>query len=231
MTNFGKATGGRSLYAIAFYASWVLLAKVFVSILLEYRWYFPPNFEASAFLLGRQEIFNGLNATAFYAHIVSGPAALLLLAWLMLSGGRTFFGLSHAWLGRLQGMVVVLIVVPSGLVMACHTLAGPLAGWGFATLAVLTAASTIAAGLSARARQFQAHRKWAVRCCILLCSPLLLRIATGWAIVLGLESQLFYISNAWLSWLVPLAIYELTQRVPSRHRVKVALADRLPVTS
>ena len=55
---------------------------------------------------------------------------------------------------------------------------------------------------------FQLHQRWASRCFLFLCSPLLLRLISGAAIVMQLESDAFYRFNAWGSWLIPLAILE-----------------------
>ena len=57
-------------------------------------------------------------------------------------------------------------------------------------------------------KKIQWHKRLAVYCFILLTSPLLLRLASGAAILMGCESELFYQLNAWLSWLAPLAAYE-----------------------
>lgn len=227
----GKASCGISLQTLAFYAAAVLIVKVWLAILLEYRWYFPPNFEASAFLIGRRELFTRLYAAAFYVHIFSGPVAIVLGSFLMLTGGRPALGRRHAWVGRLQVLIVTLLIAPSGLVMAYWAHAGALAGCGFALLAFATAICAVVAARRAMTRQFSSHRRWAARCFILLCSPLLLRMAMGCAIVLGLESERFYIFNAWLSWLIPLGIYELAQRSPLRTAGKTPLTDHLPTIS
>src|SRR5690606_32924611 len=55
----------------------LLLAKVLVSVIWEYRNYLPPNFRAD-FLLGREKYFFGAYSWAFYAHLASGPPTLAL---------------------------------------------------------------------------------------------------------------------------------------------------------
>lgn len=70
----------------------VLFAKVLVSVLYEYRWYFPANFVESSFLLGRQDNFYGTYAVAFHTHIASGPIAISLGAFLISNGARTYVG-------------------------------------------------------------------------------------------------------------------------------------------
>lgn len=213
----------RRLKKIAALLSALLLLKVLLAIVVEYRWYFPANFD-SAFLTGRREFFTGVYRAAFYTHILSGPLAVLLGSFLMLSGGRSRYRSMHRRAGRAQMAIVFLAIVPSGLVMASEALAGPVAGAGFASLSLATAACAVAAIQSARRRRFLSHRRWATRCFLLLCSPLLLRVFSGAAIVMEHESEWFYRLNAWLSWLIPLAIYEIWLRFPNRCR------DHWPVT-
>ena len=193
-------------------AASLLFVKTFVAILVEYRWYFPPDFEASAFLTGRRESFRGIYPAAFYTHLVSGPLALVFGVMLMLTGGRPRFRTLHRLAGRGQMLLVLLAVVPSGLVMAAEAYSGPIAGCGFAALSLATGACALAAIWHARARCFASHRLWASRCFVLLGSPLLLRIVAGATIVTGIESEWTYRLNAWLSWLVPLAIFEAWRR-------------------
>jgi uncharacterized membrane protein len=189
----------------------VLSAKVFVGILLEYRRYFPADFEA-AFLIGRRESFHGLYAAAFYTHLLAGPCSLLLGALLMSSGARCRYVRLHRWAGRVQAAIIYAALVPSSLVMATQALTGAAAGWGFALLALATAYCMAAAIVFAQQRQFAIHQRWATRTFVLLVSPLLFRLVSGALIVLERESAVAYSVNAWLSWLVPLIGYELWWR-------------------
>ncbi|MCO8121302.1 DUF2306 domain-containing protein [Stieleria sp. TO1_6] len=200
---------------IAVCAAVILSLKVFLAILYQYRWYFPADFDASPFLSGRRYTFVGIYRAAFYAHLASGPTSLLLGTVLLLSGGRPGWSVIHRWLGKTQLILVLLIVVPSGLVMALQAYAGPIAEIGFMAQSLLLAVTVVAAAATARSRRFLDHQRWAQRCYILLWSPLLLRIVAGLMIVTDLESEWTYRINAWASWLVPLAIYELVH--PPRH--------------
>ena len=208
MWNSSKSSRRLSaLKTIAVFAAAVLFAKVFISILLQYRWYFPPNFDAP-FLIGRRESFTGIYAAAFYTHIISAPLALILGAFLMLSGGRRSIHGFHRWAGRGQMLIVFALVTPSSLVMAGQAFAGPIAGCGFAALAIATVISAGATIRNACAGNFLAHQTWARRCFILLASPLLFRLFSGSLTVLERESEGAYRANAWLSWILPLVIHE-----------------------
>lgn len=198
----------RKLETAAVVVSAALFVKVLISILLEYRWYFPADFDA-AFLVGRQESFAGAYRAAFYTHIISGPLAVVLGAFLVLSGGRQHYRSVHRRVARVQVAVVLLAVVPSGLVMAPQTHAGMFAAVGFSSLALATAACAAAAVHFVRSGRLFDHQKWAGRCFVLLCSPLLLRLIGGAATVMEAESIWIYRFNAWLSWLIPLLIYEV----------------------
>lgn len=110
---------------------------------------------------------------------------------------------------------MIVVVGLSGLVMAGRAYAGPIAGLGFATLAIATMFSGLAAAYYAIHRQLETHQRWAVRCFVLLCSPMLLRIVGGILYVTDLESHVTYQLNAWLSWIVPLAVVVVASR---RHK-------------
>jgi hypothetical protein len=211
------------LRTIAAVAAAVLFAKVLVSILLEYRWYFPADFDSSAFLNGRRNSFFGIYRAAFYAHIISGPVAVVLGLFLMVSGGRARYRHIHRPAGRLQMLIVLAVVLPSGLVMARQAFAGPIAAYGFASLSVATAACAAVALYCVRARNFRSHQRWATRCFLLLASPLLLRLVAGAVIVMQLESEWSYRLNAWLSWIIPLAVYEVWWRRSASSNWKLAL--------
>lgn len=181
------------------------------SILGQYRWYFPPDFSASEFLVGRQATFYGLYQWAFYLHLISGPIAIVLAAILILSGGHANFRSPHRLLGKILFGVVFVGLLPSGLVMATQALTGPIAGWGFACLAVATAACTFQTAVQARRRRLAAHRRWALRSFILLCSPMLLRFVATALAGFEIESAWTYQLNAWLCWLLPILTFELVQ--------------------
>ncbi|MCI0361880.1 MAG: DUF2306 domain-containing protein [Planctomycetaceae bacterium] len=178
-----------------------------MSILLEYRWYFPADF-SSPFLTGRRESFTTLYATAFYTHILGGPLTILLGTFMLATGGMAAIRSWHRWAGRGQIFLILFALVPSSLIMAPQAFAGPIAAVGFTALALATAWCAAMTVYCASTRQFVLHERWARRLFVLLISPLLLRLASGGLIVMHWESEMAYILNAWFSWLVPLAIYE-----------------------
>ena len=195
-----------------------LFVRVLYLIVVEYPSYFPADFD-SAFLTGRKEFFHGLYRIAFYAHIISGPISLVLGLALMTSGLRGRFPKAHRRAGRFLVLLVGALVAPTGLVMATHSYTGPIAGWGFALLAIATTAFAWATMSSARQGKYQQHRIWATRLFILMCSPLLLRLFSGAVIVAQLESATTFRLSAWFSWILPLLIYETTLWLRGRQAI------------
>ncbi len=195
---------------LALAASLVVL-RVTAEVVYGYRNYLPPNFQ-SDFLHGRESYFFGDYQWAFYLHIASGPWALLCGLLLMSNEFRRRSPRWHRWLGRGHCLNVLLLVTPSGFWMASRAAAGPVAGAGFAALAVATAFCTAAGWRFAVLRQFAVHRRWMWRSYLLLCSTVVLRIIGGLAVVSGISFAGLDIFTAWASWLIPLGIHELLQR-------------------
>lgn len=208
-------TSRTSLLSKLLFAAVVLLSvRVFLGILSEYPKYVPPDFD-SAFLTGREKSFTPFYATAFYLHLVSGPLSIVLGTFLVWSRGRGRWRSWHRWAGRVQTAQIFALLVPTGLVMAREAFAGPVAGAGFAGLSIATAVTAAVAMYHAVNKQIAQHERWAMRCFILLVSPLLLRVMAGAAIVTQYESLTTYQLNSWLSWLIPLLGYEIWQRWPA----------------
>ena len=112
---------------------------------------------------------------------------------------------------------MLLVVAPSGLWMAWYAAMGPVAGVGFALLAIATGLSVALGWRAAVMRRFDVHRRWMLRCFVLLCSAVVIRVNGGIGLVAGIEAEWFYVQTAWTSWLVPLLVWELVHWVgPSR---------------
>lgn len=199
---------------LAFLAA-VLVCKVTIGVVMAYRDYLPPNFQ-SDFLLGREAYFWGAYSAAFYAHLAAGPATLLLGTLLI---SERFRGMAPTWhrrLGRLQGGLVLLLLVPSGLWMSRYAATGAIAGLGLAALAIATAACVLLGWKAAVERRLAHHRLWMGRLFMLLCSAVVIRMIGGLATVVGFNALWLYPLSAWASWLVPLAAFELSQAVGSQ---------------
>jgi uncharacterized membrane protein len=183
--------------------------------LANYPDYFPPNFD-SLFLQGREATFTGIYRPAFYIHIFSGPVVLLGGLILLSESVRRRHRRVHRWLGRVQVIVLLFLVLPSGVVMSRHAFGGWPAGLSFLLLSAVTAGCAIVGVVHARRRHYDQHRRWMLRCYLLICSAVALRLISGAAGLVGVPSpEGAYITAAWSSWLLPLAAYEIAERLPA----------------
>lgn len=194
-----------------------LILKTVAKTASDYRNYFPPDF-ASDFLRGREPHFWGVYRWAFYTHILSGPVALLLGLILIVERARPRFPAWHRRVGWLQVACVLLLVTPSGLWMAYHAAAGPVAAVSLAALAIATAICVALGARSAAMRRFADHRRWMWRCYVLLCSAVVLRVIGGLAIVTGAEAPWVDPLATWMSWLAPLSAFEVYEWTRRRSR-------------
>lgn len=189
-----------------------LILKVACVAILNYRDYFPPNFEVD-FLRGRESYFWGSYGVAFHVHILSGPVSLTLGLVLLSERFRRRFPKWHRRLGRIQVLDVLLLVAPSGLWMGRHADGGPIAVWGFMVLAIATGSCVALAWRAAMQRRFSAHRLWMQRGFLLLCSAVVTRMIGGLVSVTGFHAPWIAPLAAWVSWFAPLAVFEGSRAV------------------
>jgi hypothetical protein len=193
------------------------------SVIVGYRNYFPPNFHAD-FLRGRQAYFFGAYRWAFYAHLISGPASLIFGLILANEEFGIRFPRWHRSLGKVQAVVVLILLLPSGLWMARYAQTGIVATIGFSALAITTGACVIFGWRAAVNRRFFEHRLWMLRCFVLLCSAVVLRVIGGLVTVTGVGDAWGYPLASWASWLGPLAVFELV-RVVRRRKLRADNVD------
>lgn len=207
----------RILSSVLRWLAALLILRVLVAILSNYPDYFPPNFD-SLFLLGRKSTFTGAYRPTFYIHIFSGPVVLFNGLILLSEYVRRNYGGVHRVLGRVQVGVLLLFVLPTSVVMSRHAFGGWPAGLSFLLLSVLTGFCAIVGVVHARRHRYQSHRRWMLRCYVLICSAVALRLISGTAGLIGVPSpEEAYIAAAWCSWLLPLAALEIVERWPTRN--------------
>ena len=153
----------------------------------------------------------------------------------MLSGsGNKFlkrFSHWHRPLGKLQFVLVLFLLTPTGIVMSTRANTGAVAGMAFFLLSLATAYSMIAAVWHVRQGDYETHRLWATRCFLMLCSPMLLRLMQGAVITLDYNSQVTYPIVAWTSWTVPLLVFEIRRlRTLQQERSVVASGAVRPLS-
>lgn len=200
-----------------------LILRVLVAILTNYPDYFPPNFD-SHFLQGREATFTSLYKPVFYVHIFSSPVVLFNGLILLSESVRRRYRALHRVLGWVQVVVLLVFVLPTAAVMSRYAFGGWPAGLSFLFLSVATAGCAVTGVVFARRRRYERHRRWMARCYVLICSAVFLRLISGAASLIGVPSpESAYIVAAWCSWLLPLSVYELVERLRAQrspHRAK-----------
>lgn len=196
----------------------VLILRVLATIVANYPDYFPPDFD-SPFLQGRERTFTGIYPAAFYVHIFAGPVVLFNGLLLLSDRLRQRHRAWHRRLGWLQVVVLLTLLLPTSAVMARHAFAGWPAGASFVLLSATTAFCAIVGVVQACLRRYERHRQWMVRCYVLICSAVFLRLISGTAGLVGVPSpEQAYIAASWLSWLVPLVAHEFAVHVGMQRR-------------
>jgi uncharacterized membrane protein len=209
----------RTLTTVLQWLAIVLIVRVLITILANYPDYFPPNFD-SLFLQGRETTFAGEYPPAFYIHIFSGPIVLINGLILMSTYVRLNYRGLHRSLGWVQLVVLLLFVLPSSIIMSRHAFGGWPAGLSFFLLSLVTAACAIIGVIYARRRRYDLHRRWMLRCYVLICSAVALRLISGAAGLIGVPSpEGAYICAAWASWVLPLAACEIAQQSSALRRL------------
>ena len=186
----------------------LLIIRVLVEMLSQYRFYFPPDFQRADFLVSQRAVFSGVYSFGFYLHIISAPLALLLVGVLLCTRNSQRLRRLHKISGHTLIILTVFAVCPGGILIASNSVGGPIAATGFVALAIVTGISAVLTGWCARRKNFKRHKIWACRITILLCSPILLRLGVGLFSVMGIESLSTYQFLAWASWLLPLTVFE-----------------------
>ena len=188
------------IYSTAWRAVFVLLA-VYIAIVSVLRYFTsleapPPPIAANAF------------AHPFMAlHVAGSVIALLVGPLQFVRRIRARWPAFHRATGRIY-ILACAVGAPSGFVLALGTTSGPIAGGGFAMLAVLSAAFTWLGYRAAVDRRFGDHREWMLRSYALTAAAITLRLMIPAAFVLELEFVPAYRVIAWLSWTTNLALIE-----------------------
>ena len=140
-------------------------------------------------------------------HVAGGVTALLVGPLQFVRRIRARWPHVHRATGRIY-VLACAIAAPAGFMLALGTTAGPVAGAGFAVLALLSATFTWRGWRAAVERRFGSHREWMLRSYALTSAAITLRLMLPAALFVGLEFVEAYRVIAWLAWIVNLAAFE-----------------------
>jgi uncharacterized membrane protein len=173
--------------------------------LLSYRYLFdigpvPPVIAANRFRTGWLIVHAGFASTALLTGVMQFSEKL-----------RRSRPRLHRRMGRIYASSC-LIGAAAGFVLAFGTSAGPIAGVGFGSLAIIWFYSTWLGWQRARAGQFASHRRWMIRSWALTLSAVTLRVYIPLFEIAGLPKMPSYQAIAFLAWVPNLIIAELLMR-------------------
>jgi uncharacterized membrane protein len=145
-------------------------------------------------------------ALAFHASFAG--VALLIGPFQIVEEFRIRWRRLHRTLGWVY-VIAVAIAAVAALVLAPQTNFGPIAGFGFLTLAILWLIATGTALWTAIQRRFRDHRRWILRSYALTAAAITLRVLLPASAVMGLPAGPSYRAIAWMCWLINLGIVEI----------------------
>ena len=190
-------------------AGWGLAAVLSLGVALYSYRYVPPV--EHVFGAGASNVLSNLFASPWLAlHAGMAATALMLGPIQFLPAWRRIKG-AHMWLGR-SYVICCILAGLAGLRLAFGTTAGPVAGLGFGTLAVIWLYVTIQAWRLARARCFDEHRRWMIRSFALTFAAVTLRLQIPVSQIMGYDFMESYRIIAWSAWVPNLILAEMYLR-------------------
>lgn len=194
---------------------WGLAAFMSVGV-GAYAWIFVPSGGSPA-----SGVLANLFARPWLAlHAALAGAALIIGPFQFLAAVRARRTL-HRTLGKVY-VVSCLVSGSAGLLLSFGNTSGPIAGFGFGTLAVIWVYATAQAWRMAQARRFEEHRRWMIRSFALTFGAVTLRIYIPLSQMMGIEFATAYQAIAWLAWVPNLILAEaFLRRESSRLRSAV----------
>jgi uncharacterized membrane protein len=152
------------------------------------------------------------NRVPLLVHILGGTAALFAGPFQLWSGPTGRLRRPHRWLGYVY-VLGIAISATASFQLVFHTNAD--FGLALAVLAVAWWATILMALVAVRNRRIDAHREWMIRSYIITFSFVSYRFLVGLSMFTGLGASR-HATVLWLSWVVPLMLFEL---VNQWHRV------------
>ncbi len=192
------------IYSAAWRAALVLLT-IDIAIVSVLRYFTnieppPPPIVANAF------------ARPFLViHVFGGVIALLAGPIQFVAPIRARWPSFHRATGRIY-VAACAIGAPTGLVLALGATAGPVVSVGFAIPALLCGLFTWLGWRAAVDRRFDDHRAWMLRSYAVIAGAITLRLLIPAAAFLQFDFVEAYRVNAWLAWMINVALAEYAIR-------------------
>ncbi|MBI3133960.1 MAG: DUF2306 domain-containing protein [Bacteroidetes bacterium] len=182
------------------------LALVLFLVTAEYLTFRPDV----NFLLVKQDIVNDtLWRPAFYVHVISGMAVILIGPFQFLKWFRHKFIKWHRLGGKIYAYGILVLAAPSGLIMAFYAEGGIWSTVAFLVMSILWFVTTLMAVLKIRQRKTEEHRVWMMRSYALSFAAVTLRLLVPLlSLYIHNNDDLITVSTAWLSWLLNLLVAE-----------------------
>lgn len=148
-------------------------------------------------------------------HVAGGVVALLAGPLQFVRRIRTRWPYFHRATGRIY-VAACAIGAPTGFVLALGSTAGPAVSVGFAIPAVLCGLFTWLGWRAAVERRFGDHADWMLRSYAVVAGAITLRLLIPVSAYLEFDFFAAYRVNAWLAWMVNLALVEYAIRRRNR---------------
>lgn len=170
-----------------------------------------PDF-SKGYLVGKEPVFQSPFVEILGVHMFLGVLALL-------SGILQFWGTRfkiHKWTGY-TFVGSIFFASPAGLFISFYSRAGMQATVCFSVLAFAWFYTTWMAVVFARKHQVDAHRLWMKRAFLLTNAAVFLRLlSAGYQMLTGYRTETSYLTISWVSWVLPLVIFEVMERTKKR---------------
>ena len=159
-----------------------------------------------------------------WLHVGGGVTALVVAPLQFVKRVRERFPAVHRITGRVY-VGACAVAAPAGFMLAIGSMAGPIAGTGFAISAVLWSIFTFLGVRSAIRRRFDEHRAWIIRSYAITSTAITLRLMLPFSVALmKLPFVPAYQVIAWASWIANLAIAEIYLRRKQRNTLPIPAA-------
>jgi uncharacterized membrane protein len=184
---------------------WGLSALLSVGVaIFSYR-YLAPH----PMLMGDGIAANLVRRPWLPIHATLAATALLVGPFQFLPRLRARAPKVHRTIGKIY-IVACLAAAPAGLVLALHSSAGPIAQWGFGTLALVWFAATAYAFWLATQGRITEHRRWMIRSFAMTFAAVTLRLYLPIPpMFLHMSFIDGYRAIAWFCWTSNLVVAEL----------------------